>query len=79
MDVMRVRRRPGHSCVAHGAGLHAAKRMIISAARLLASLVRNPRDFRLIYVNPIMHDYLIHRGFRVVRKVRHSALYTMAT
>jgi SAM-dependent methyltransferase len=47
--------------------------------RIRASLVRNPRDFRLIYVNPVMHDYLIHSGFRVVRKVRHSTLYTMAT
>src|SRR2546423_716134 len=47
--------------------------------RIRASLVRSPRNFRLIYVNPVMHDYLLHSGFRVVRKVRHSALYTVAT
>lgn len=30
----------GHSCVAHGAELHAAKHMIISSARLLACITR---------------------------------------
>jgi hypothetical protein len=47
--------------------------------RIRASLVRRPRNLRLIYVNPVMHDYLIHSGFRMVREVRHSALYTMTT
>lgn len=43
--------------------------------RFCASLVRCPRDFKLIYLNPTMHDYLSQSGFRVVKRVRNLVLY----
>jgi len=35
--------------------------------RLMESLARSPRPLRLVYNNPVMHDELLHRGFRLVR------------
>ncbi|HWE64852.1 MAG TPA: hypothetical protein VHB98_24320, partial [Chloroflexota bacterium] len=37
--------------------------------RIRASVARNPRPFRLIYLNPRMHDELISRGFHVARQM----------
>lgn len=36
--------------------------------KICASLTKNPREFRVIYANPVMHDYLIQSGFHVAKK-----------
>ncbi|MEU1306780.1 MULTISPECIES: class I SAM-dependent methyltransferase [Streptomyces] len=46
------------------------------AANLLASQQEHPRHLRIVYVFPVMHDYLIALGFTLVRTRRNQALYT---
>lgn len=41
--------------------------------QIRASLERRPRQFRLVYVNPQMHETLVDAGFRVVHRVPFAA------
>jgi SAM-dependent methyltransferase len=43
-----------------------------------ASLVRRPRLLLLIYHNPVMHEHLLTRGFRVLRRERRTVMYVVA-
>ena len=36
--------------------------------KICASLAKNPRELRVIYANPVMHDYLIQNGFRITKR-----------
>jgi SAM-dependent methyltransferase len=45
--------------------------------RICESLKENPREFRIIYFNPMMHDYVLHKGFRLIRRASIPSVRTI--